>query len=95
VQRMVRLASGEKPCLYVSIADRGGGIMPEDEARVFVRKYKAENPLIEGLGDTGVGMAIAKALVEVHGGSLWLESRPNIGTVFNFVLPFHLEGVKA
>lgn len=92
-QRFVRLSqTNGKPdsvnCLYISIADRGGGIMPEDEARVFARKYKAENPLIQGLGDTGVGMAIAKALVEAHGGSLWLESRSNVGTIFNFVLPF-------
>lgn len=75
-------------CLYVAIADRGGGIMPEDEARVFARKYKAENPLIQGLGDTGVGMAIAKALVEAHGGRLWLESQDGQGSVFHFVLPF-------
>ena len=36
--------------MFVSIEDRGGGIAPEDQARVFARKYKAENPLIQGLG---------------------------------------------
>ncbi|MDX1995628.1 MAG: ATP-binding protein [bacterium] len=76
-------------CLFVSIEDRGGGIAPEDEARVFARKYKAENPLIQGLGDTGVGLSIAKALVEAHGGRLWLEARPNRGSVFSFVLPLN------
>ncbi len=74
-------------CLYVSVKDNGGGIDPEDEARVFARKYKPENPLIQGLGDTGVGMAIAKALVEAHGGRLWLTIEENVGTAFSFAIP--------
>lgn len=74
--------------LFVAVEDRGGGIAPEDQARVFSRKYKAEHPLIEGLGDKGVGLALAKALVEAHGGILWLESRQGVGSSFNFVLPF-------
>jgi len=72
---------------FFSIEDRGGGIQPEDIPRVFVRKYKAENPLIDGLGDTGVGLSIAKALVEEHGGELWVDSKPGIGSVFSFALP--------
>jgi signal transduction histidine kinase len=75
--------------LFVSVEDRGGGISPEDAARVFARKYKAENPLIAGLGDTGVGLSIAKALVEAHDGRLWLETRPNLGSIFNFALPLN------
>jgi signal transduction histidine kinase len=86
---LVRNGSGETPTdsLFVCVEDRGGGIAPEDQERVFSRKYKAENPLIQGLGDTGVGLAIAKALVEAHGGKLWLESRENVGSAFYFALP--------
>ena len=73
--------------LFVSVEDRGGGIALEDQARVFSRKYKADNPLIQGLGDTGVGLSIAKALVEAHGGRLWLETLEGVGSRFNFVLP--------
>jgi len=73
--------------LYVAVEDKGGGIAMEDQPRVFTRKYKAENPLIQGLGDTGVGLAIAKALVEAHGGKIWLESRERDGSTFNFILP--------
>jgi signal transduction histidine kinase len=74
--------------LVVSVEDRGGGIAPEDQMRVFARKYKAENPLVQGLGDTGVGLSIAKALVEAHGGRIWLETRDQVGSRFIFVLPF-------
>ncbi|MBI5669750.1 MAG: hypothetical protein HZC41_17270 [Chloroflexi bacterium] len=73
--------------LLISIEDRGGGIVPEDLPRVFARKYKAENPLIQGLGDTGVGLSIAKTLAEAHGGALWLETRENVGSIFYFALP--------
>lgn len=73
--------------MFVSIEDRGGGISAEDQARVFARKYKAENPLIQGLGDTGVGLAIARALIEAHGGAIWLNSQQGVGSAFNFTLP--------
>jgi signal transduction histidine kinase len=73
--------------LIVSVEDRGGGIAPEDRARVFARRYRAENPLVPGLGDTGIGLAIAKALVEAHGGEIWVESCPQVGTTISFTLP--------
>lgn len=73
--------------LLVSVEDRGGGIAPEDRASVFARRYRAENPLVPGLGDTGVGLAIAKALVEAHGGEIWVESHLRVGTTISFTLP--------
>lgn len=56
--------------VFVSIEDQGEGISAEDQSRVLARKYRA-NPLIQGLGDTGVGLAVARALIEAHGGSIW------------------------
>jgi len=78
----------ESDALYIAIEDQGGGIAPEDAPRVFARKYRAENPLIQGLGDTGVGLAVAKALIEAHGGALWLDTTPGRGSTFSFTLPF-------
>jgi len=54
---------------------------------VFSRKYRAENPLIQGLGDTGVGLSIVKALVEAHGGQIWVNSKPDETTTFSVLIP--------
>lgn len=90
-RRSIMLDSkGDIDCLYIAVEDHGGGIEPEDIPRVFARKYRAENPLIAGLGDTGVGMAIAKALVEAHGGQLWVASQLGTGSTFSFALPLNL-----
>ena len=78
----------EETCyLKISIRDSGGGITPEDQERVFDRFYRAESPLINGLGETGVGLAIVKSLVEAHGGRVWVESEMGAGSTFSFLLP--------
>ena len=79
-------------CIQLSVTDSGDGIKPEDQQRVFLRKYRADNPLIDGLGDTGVALSISKALVDAHGGYIWLESEVGLGTTFNVLLP--VEGVR-
>ena len=73
--------------LLVSITDSGGGIAPEDQSKVFDRFYRAERPLIAGLGETGVGLSIVKALVDAHGGQIWVESEMGVGSTFNYILP--------
>lgn len=78
-------------CVHFTVEDRGGGVLPEDEARVFTRRYQADNPLIPGLGDTGVGLSIAKTLAEAHNGRLWLESHQGVGSTLHAVLPLNNE----
>ena len=70
----------------VSITDTGGGISPTDQLRVFARRYRADNALVEGLGDTGIGLSIAKTLVEAHGGRIWVNSQIGQGSTFTFML---------
>jgi len=73
--------------LVISVRDTGGGIRPTDQARVFARAYRADRPLIDGLGDTGVGLSVAKALAEAQGGRIWVESEVGRGSVFSVLLP--------
>jgi signal transduction histidine kinase len=71
----------------VSVRDSGGGIAPRDREHVFDRFHRADRALINGLGETGVGLAVAKALVEAHGGRIWVESEMGVGSTFSFLLP--------
>lgn len=73
--------------LLIQVADSGGGIQPEDLPRVFSRRYRANMPLVQGLGDTGVGLSIARTLVEAHGGRIWVDSTAGQGTTFSVLLP--------
>jgi signal transduction histidine kinase len=73
--------------LVISVTDSGGGIAPEDQPRVFDRFYRAEQALIAGLGETGVGLSIVKALVEAHYGQVWVESEAGQGSTFALALP--------
>jgi signal transduction histidine kinase len=74
--------------LLLTVQDGGSGIASEDQQRVFTRLYRAEGPLIEGLGDSGVGMSVARTLTEALGGRIWLESQENRGTTFFVLLPW-------
>ncbi len=73
--------------IRIAVRDTGGGIAPEDYPRVFRRFYRASQPLIQGMGETGIGMAMVKTLVEANGGRIWVESQPDVGSIFNFILP--------
>jgi two-component system sensor histidine kinase KdpD len=69
----------------VSVADRGGGLKPGDELRVFEKFYRA-NGQASGSG-AGLGLAICRGIVELHGGRIWAENRAGGGAVFRFTLP--------
>lgn len=73
--------------VLISVQDWGGGVPPEEQARVFSRMYRADRPLIQGVGDTTVGLSIARALTEMHGGRIWLDSEPGQSSTFTLALP--------
>jgi signal transduction histidine kinase len=72
-----------------SVTDRGGGIAPEDRQRAFNRMYRADHPLVQGLGETGIGLSISRTLVEAQGGRIWVDSEMGVGSTFTFVLPLN------
>ncbi|MGZ6346219.1 MAG: ATP-binding protein [Anaerolineales bacterium] len=77
--------------ILIQLTDTGGGIASADIPRVFTRRYRADHSLIQGLGDTGVGLSIAKALVEAQGGRIWVETEAGCGSTFSILLPVLLK----
>ncbi|HEX2482384.1 MAG TPA: sensor histidine kinase KdpD, partial [Methylomirabilota bacterium] len=78
-------ASVEDHIAWVAIADRGSGIAPGEEARVFEKFYRGQEA--GARSGAGLGLAIARGIVEVHGGRITAESRPGGGALFRFTLP--------
>lgn len=93
IENALRYAPGETPIeisarermdvLEVSVADRGPGLGEGDFVRVFEKFYRAS----KDAGGAGLGLAICKAVVEAHGGSICAENRPGGGAVFRMTLP--------
>jgi len=72
--------------IHLSVSDTGIGMSPEQQHLVFETFRQAKHELQETPG-TGLGMPITKAFVEAHGGRIWFESEPEVGTTFYVVLP--------
>ncbi|MFN2157995.1 MAG: ATP-binding protein [Anaerolineae bacterium] len=73
--------------VLVAVADSGIGIAPEDQERIFERFHRVDNEIVNRQTGTGLGLTIARSLVELHGGRLWLESEFGVGSTFFFTLP--------
>jgi len=82
----------EQDYVLIQVTDSGGGILTEDLPRVFTRLFRADNVLIQGVGDTGVGLSIAKTLTEAQHGRIWVESDPGAGSTFSVLLPIARPG---
>jgi signal transduction histidine kinase len=80
-------AENARDYVLIQVSDTGGGIPAEDLSRVFTRLYRADNVLIQGVGDTGVGLSIAKTLTEAQKGRIWVESQMGVGSTFSVLLP--------
>jgi len=70
----------------VQVQDQGPGIAPEARSHLFERFYRAKRGRKEATG-LGLGLALAKAIVEAHGGQIGVESEPGHGAIFWFTLP--------
>lgn len=81
-----RVSLGEDAA-EITVSDTGVGIGPEDLPRVFERFYRADTSRARATGGTGIGLSIARAIVEAHGGSIRATSEPGKGSVFTIRLP--------
>jgi signal transduction histidine kinase len=73
--------------LLITVRDHGIGIPSEDLPRIWERFYRVDNTNTRRIGGTGLGLAITRALVELHGGQIWVESTAGKGSAFFFTLP--------
>lgn len=73
--------------IYIGVADTGIGIAKEHQAKIFERFYRAESETVQLVSGTGLGLAIVKSLVEMHGGTINVESEPGKGSTFTFSIP--------
>ena len=73
--------------VFITVQDNGPGFDEEDLPRVFEKFYRGERARTRTTGGAGLGLAIAQAIVEAHGGNMWAENAPAGGAIVGFVLP--------
>ena len=79
-----RAAPGE---VVVTVSDRGVGIPLEEQTRVFDRFFRGARERQQSTAGAGLGLYLARAIVEAHGGRIWVESSPGEGSAFSFSIP--------
>jgi len=70
-----------------SVSDQGIGMTPQEVEQLFTKFYRAGNVLTRMTQGTGLGLYISKSIVQAHGGRMWVESQPGIGTTISFTVP--------
>lgn len=77
--------------VQIDIKDKGIGVFPDEQTRIFERFYRGENHLVMATAGTGLGLPIVKQLVEMHNGRIWVTSPgiPGEGSTFSFTIPIY------
>jgi PAS domain S-box-containing protein len=88
--KIVVAARRDTDTVVISVVDRGKGISAEQLPRVFDRYWQSSRTDRQG---AGLGLAIAKGIIESHGGRIWIESNPDEGTTASFTLPVTAKSV--
>ncbi len=73
--------------IEVSVSDNGIGINKEDLPKIFDKFFQVGERISTDLNGTGIGLSIVKEIVELHGGTIWVESQKGVGAKFSFRLP--------
>ncbi len=89
------ISSDQEELLAVTISDTGIGIAPDKFDQIFQSFEQAEGSTAREYGGTGLGLAVTKKLVEIHGGTITLQSQVGVGSKFTFTLPIASEKVKS
>ncbi len=73
--------------IKISVNDNGIGIPADKQKDLFKKFYQVDASLTRERGGSGLGLAICKGIINHHGGKIWVESTPNVGTTFSFTIP--------
>jgi PAS domain S-box-containing protein len=75
----------------IDVQDTGIGLSEIDKEKIFNKFYRADNSITRRIGGTGLGLSVSKELVEMQGGSIWVESESGKGSIFSFTIPLAKE----
>ena len=75
----------------VAVSDTGPGIAPADRTKIFEEFHQVDSTSTRKKGGTGLGLSISRRIVEMHGGSIWVDSTPGQGSTFAFTVPLRVE----
>ena len=84
-------ASAADGAYNLAVRDTGPGISEADQSKLFQEFQQADSSITKAKGGTGLGLAISKRIIEMHGGRIWVESRPGQGSTFSLTLPIKVE----
>ena len=84
-------ASAVDGAYNLAVRDTGPGISEADQHKLFQEFQQADSSITKSKGGTGLGLAISKRIIEMHGGRIWVESRPGQGSTFSLTLPIKVE----
>lgn len=90
----VWMSTEEPDFIRCAVSDNGGGISPEDQVHLFNKFFRANATAIKAQPGAGLGLTIAKNLVELHGGRIWVESDLGKGSTFTFTIPIAMPGTE-
>jgi PAS domain S-box-containing protein len=85
----------KKGQILFQVSDEGIGIPPGELERIFERFYRVENDVTQKVGGAGLGLAVCQGIIQAHGGRIWAESSPGVGSTFFLSLPIGVKGSPA
>ena len=86
--------SMDKKNILIKVTDTGYGIPEKQQSKIFTKLFRADNVLDKDTTGTGLGLYIAKSVIENSGGKIWFESKENAGTTFYVTIPMQTEKKK-